>query len=55
MVGAKTALIMPGTPWESDYCESFNSRRGDGLLDGEIFDALKEAKSIIKGRRPSRN
>jgi transposase InsO family protein len=24
-VGAKTAYIMPGSPWENGYCESFNS------------------------------
>jgi len=25
-VGAKTAYIMPGSPWENRYCESFNSK-----------------------------
>jgi transposase InsO family protein len=23
-VGAKTAYIEPGSPWENGYCESFN-------------------------------
>lgn len=25
-VGAKTAYIEPGSPWENGYCESFNAR-----------------------------
>ena len=34
-VGAKTAYIMPGSPWENGYCESFNSKLRDELLNGE--------------------
>ena len=37
MVGAKTAYIEPGSPWENGYCESFNSKLRDELLNGEIF------------------
>jgi len=36
-VGAKTAYIQPGSPWENGYVESFNARLRDELLDGEIF------------------
>jgi putative transposase len=36
-VGAKTAYIAPGSPWENGYIESFNARLRDELLDGEIF------------------
>ena len=36
-VGAKTAYIEPGSPWENGYCESFNSKLRDELLNGEIF------------------
>ena len=36
-VGAKTAFIEPGSPWENCYCESFNSKLRDELLNGEIF------------------
>jgi putative transposase len=50
-VGARTAYIMPGSPWENGYCESFNSKLQDELLNGEIFNTLKEAKIIIKGWR----
>ncbi len=50
-LGAKTAYIMPGSPWENGYCESFNSKLRDELLNGEIFYTLKEAKIIIEGWR----
>ncbi|HJN87965.1 MAG TPA: IS3 family transposase [Dehalococcoidia bacterium] len=47
-VGAKTAYIAPGSPWENGYCESFNARFRDELLNGEIFYTLKEAQIIIE-------
>jgi transposase InsO family protein len=50
-VGVKTAYIMPGSPWENGYCESFNSKLRDELLDGEIFYTLKEAQIVIEGWR----
>jgi transposase InsO family protein len=36
-VGARTAYIEPGSPWENGYVESFNARLRDELLNGEIF------------------
>jgi putative transposase len=54
-VGAKTAYITPGSPWENGYCESFNARFRDELLNGEIFYTLKEAKIIIKQWRQHYN
>jgi putative transposase len=33
-VGARTAYISPGSPWENGYVESFNARLRDELLDG---------------------
>ncbi|MBZ4691027.1 MAG: hypothetical protein JG765_2278 [Cereibacter sp.] len=50
-VGAKTAYIELGSPWENGYCESFNSKLRDELLNGEIFYSLAEAKIIIEGWR----
>jgi putative transposase len=50
-VGAKTAYITPGSPWENGYIESFNARFRDELLDGEIFYTLKEACIIIESWR----
>jgi transposase InsO family protein len=43
-VGAKTAYIAPGSPWENGFVESFNARLRDELLNGEIFYSLAEAK-----------
>ena len=42
-VGAQTAYITPGSPWENGYIESFNARLHDELLNGEIFYSLREA------------
>ena len=50
-VGAKTAYIEPGSPWENGYCESFNGKLRDELLNGEIFYSLKEAKVMIESWR----
>jgi transposase InsO family protein len=50
-VGAKTAYIEPGSPWENGYCESFNSKLRDELLKGEIFYTLKEAQIVIESWR----
>src|SRR5205085_5387108 len=47
-VGAKTAYIAPGSPWENGFIESFNARLRDELLDGEIFYTLREAQIIIE-------
>ena len=46
-VGARTLYIEPGRPWENGYCESFNGKLRDELLNGEIFYSLKEAKAVI--------
>ena len=43
-VGAQTLYIEPGSPWENGYCESFNSKLRDELLNGEIFYSLREHK-----------
>jgi transposase InsO family protein len=50
-VGAKTAYTERGSPWENGYCESFNSKLRDELLNGEIFYTLQEAKVIIENWR----
>ena len=47
-VGAQTAYITPGSPWENGYIESFNARLRDELLNGEIFYSMKEAQIIIE-------
>jgi transposase InsO family protein len=50
-VGSQTAYIEPGSPWENGYCESFNSKLRDELLDGEIFFSLTEAQVLIEAWR----
>ncbi|WP_333824632.1 IS3 family transposase [Pinisolibacter sp.] len=50
-VGAKTAYITPGSPWENGFVESFNARLRDELLDGEIFYSLAEAKIVVESWR----
>jgi putative transposase len=50
-VGAKTAYIAPGSPWENGYIESFNARLRDELLDGKIFYTLKEVQIIVESWR----
>lgn len=50
-VGAKTAYITPGSPWENGYIESFNARLRDELLNGEIFCSLREAQIVTESWR----
>ena len=50
-VGAQTAYIEPGSPWENGYVESFNARLRDELLNGEVFYSLREAQIIIENWR----
>ena len=54
-VGTKTAYIEPGSPWENGYCESFNARLRDELLNGEVFYTLKEAQIILEQWRKHYN
>src|SRR5947209_20234755 len=50
-VGAKTAYIERGSPWENGYIESFNACLRDELLNGEIFYSLREAQIVIENWR----
>jgi transposase InsO family protein len=50
-VGAKTAYIVPGSPWENGYVESFNACVRDELHNGEIFYSLREAQIVIESWR----
>jgi len=54
-VGSQTAYIEPGSPWENGYCESFNGRWRDELLNGEIFYTLREAQILIEEWRKHYN
>ena len=50
-VGAKTAYFEPGSPLEKGYCEGFNGKLRDELLNSEVFYTLKEAKIVIEAWR----
>lgn len=54
-IGTKTMYIEPGSPWENGYCESFNGKFRDELLNGEIFYTLREAQIIIERWRHQYN
>jgi transposase InsO family protein len=54
-VGVKTLFIEPGSPWENGYCESFNGKLRDELLDREIYYTLREAQVVIENWRRQYN
>ena len=47
-VHTKTAYIEKASPWENGYVESFNGKLRDELLNGEVFNTLKEAQVLIE-------
>jgi transposase InsO family protein len=54
-LGTKTLYIAPGSPWENGYCESFNGKLRNELLNGEIFYTLREAQVLIEQWRQHYN
>jgi putative transposase len=50
-VGSRTTCIEPGSPRENGYCESFNSKLPDELLNCEIFYSLKETRIVVENWR----
>ena len=54
-VGGQTLFIEPGSPWENGYCESFNGKLRDELLNGEIFNNLKEVQYLTEQWRVKYN
>ena len=44
----KTLYIEPGSPWENGYCESFNGKLRDELLNREVFYSLKEVQILTE-------
>jgi transposase InsO family protein len=47
-VGSQTAYIEKASPWENGYVESFNGKLRDELLNGEVFNTLREAQVLIE-------
>jgi transposase InsO family protein len=54
-VGVQTLFIEPGSPWENGYCESFNGKLRDELLNREIFYSLKEVQILTEQWRREYN
>jgi transposase InsO family protein len=54
-VSVQTLFIEPGSPWENGYCESFNGKLRDELLNREIFTTLWEAKVLVENWRKEYN
>ena len=54
-VGAKTAYITPGSPWENGFIERFNGTLRDELLNREVFYSLEEARALIENFRREYN
>ena len=46
-MGVTPAYILPGSPWENGYVESFNGTMANELLNRELFDTLYEAKVLL--------
>ena len=44
----KPLFIEPASPWENGYCESFNGKLRDELLNREILYTLKEARVLLE-------
>ena len=50
-LGVGALFIEPGSPWENGFCESFNGKLRDELLDREVFHSLREAQVLIEAWR----
>lgn len=50
-LGVGTLFIELGSSWENGYCESFNGKLRDELLDWEVFHSLREAQVLTEAWR----
>jgi putative transposase len=46
-MGVTLWYIEPGSPWQNGRVESFNSRLRDELLNGNLFESIQEAQSLL--------
>ena len=53
--GCKTIYILPGSPWENPYVESFVGKLRDECLNQYLFANLGEAREIVENRRQEYN
>ena len=54
-VGVQTLFIESWGPWENGYCESFNGKFQDELLNREIFYSLAEVQLLTEKWRREYN
>jgi len=54
-VNIETLFIDPSSPWQNGYCESFNSRFRDELLNLETFTSTLEARVLSERWRRNYN
>ncbi len=54
-IGSRAEYIPPGSPWENQFVESFNSRLRDEFLNIELFASLPEAKALAEQHRMEYN
>jgi putative transposase len=54
-VGVGTLYIEPGSPWENGYAESFHGRLRDEFLAMEIFDGVRDARTLTASWRDEYN
>jgi putative transposase len=47
--------IEPGSPWENEYVDLFNSRMRDELVDSELFLHIAETKYVVERGRMDYN
>jgi len=47
-VWSQTAYIEKASPWENGYVESFSGKLRDELLNGEVFNTIRDAKVLIE-------
>jgi len=40
------AYIIPGSPWEKSFAQSFNSQFSDEFLDTELFATVAGAQAL---------
>ena len=55
LVRIDTLSIEPGSPWENGYAESFHGRFRDEFLAMEIFEGVRDARSLTASWRDEYN
>jgi transposase InsO family protein len=49
--GTGSPFIDPGHPWQNGYVETVNRRLRDEYVNGQLFEALLEAKVLLEDFR----